>query len=351
MSADQDRAPLTVTALTVLIGALGAASAYALSLPAWILLGPALLVSLAALGGLRLAIADPVRDACFVILGLAIGAGFDPAASGAMLRWPMAFVVLAVMLVVTMVICRAILLRGFGFDARSAALAAAPGHLSFVLGMAADLRMNVGRIAVVQSIRLLFLTLSVPFIAQALGYDFSSISLSDSPPMRLPVLVGLALASLLVGALFRKLRLPAPLLMAAMAVSALGHIGDWTPGSVPNVLQWPALMILGTLIGTRFSGMSRAQFTASLMAGISTTFVSVAVASLAAIPVAMALGMPAAHVLAAFSPGGLETMVALGATMGASPGFVAACHVARLLILVVLIPLFVGRARSDVAPS
>lgn len=338
------------TLITAAIGACGATLAYGLSVPAWVLIGPAAAVSIAALSGLKTGIADPVRDGCFVILGLGIGAGVDPNTSSVILRWPMAFVVLAVTLFVIMALCRYVLIRGFGFDQRSASLAAAPGHLSFVLGLASTLHTDVARIAVVQSIRLLFLTLSVPFIGRAMGYDLTTLRLSDGPAMSLLSLCVLALAALGSGLVLQRLRFPAPLLMAAMAVSAIGHLGDWTPGSVPGVLTTPALLVLGTLIGTRFSDTTVAQFRSSILAGLATTLISVSVASLAAVAIAVALDMPAPHVLAAFAPGGLETMIALGATMGANAGFVAACHVARLLILIVLIPLFLKHGSAEQSP-
>ena len=47
--------------------------------------------------------------------------------------------------------------------------------------------------------------------------------------------------------------------------------------------------------------------------------------------------------LVAFAPGGLETMVAMGAVIGADAGFVAAAHIARLFMLTGLVPLFLGR--------
>ncbi len=343
MPSDLTRHPLVKTLFTISLGAVGATLAWALSFPAWVLLGPALVVSIAALAGLNLGIADPVRDVCFVILGLGIGTGFDPQTGGVLLRWPLAFVVLAIGLVATMILCRLVLMRGFGFDTRSATLAAAPGHLSFVLSLATDLRIDVARIAVVQSIRLLFLTLSVPFIAVAIGYDFSRFSLSDNGPMVPLHLAALAISAVLLGIGFRRLRFPAPLLLSGMAVSALGHVTEVTPGAVPQEFLTPAFLVLGTLIGTRFAGMDRGQFLGSLLAGLSTTLISVIVTVMIATPVAVALTMPVAHVMAAFAPGGLETMIALGATMGASPGFVAACHVARLLILIILIPFFLGR--------
>lgn len=336
-----------LTVLTLSIGACGAALAFALSLPASVLIGPALAVSLISLTGMRMEVSDRVRDVSFVVLGLGIGAGFDQHATAAIMHLPLAFLVMAGMLAVTIQLCSIVLVRGFGFERRSAVLAAAPGHLSYVLGLAADLHGDVGRIAVVQTIRLLALTISVPFVALAMGYEMSAVAIIGGASMQTLHIVALLVAAVGLGLLFKRLGSPAPLMLGAMCVSSIGHATVLTPGSMPYWLMTPAFLALGTLIGTRFSGMPLAVFRASLWAGLTTTAIAVALASVAALPVAWALGMQVPHVLAAFSPGGLETMVALSATMGASPGFVAACHVIRLLILTVLIPITLGRRKSD----
>lgn len=340
------RTQLADTARALIVGSAGAAIAHALSVPAAVLIGPALAVSLAGLRGAGVDIAEPLRAICFVVLGIGIGTGFDPQAGHAILRWPLAFVVLFAALVVIIWLCRAALVRWFGFDPRSAALASAPGHLSFVLSLAHDSGCDVARVAVVQTIRLLALTLSVPFVAMLMGYAMPA-SMMPATGVALPLHVAaLALAGVGLSLVLRRLSLPAPLLLGPFAVSALGQISGLTPGGLPNWLLLPAFLVLGALIGTRFAGMTFRRFRESLAAGLTATAIAVAVATLAALPVAVWLDMPAAHVVVAFAPGGLETMIALGAAMGASPGFVAATHIVRLLILTFLIPLSLGRRRD-----
>lgn len=335
--------PYSMTARTVGVGLIGAALAWMLSVPAAFLLGPALAVTLASLAGLRMGLANLVRDACMVTLGLGIGAGFDAQASAAILRWPLAFAVLALMLVATLTINRAVLMRGFGFERRSATLAALPGHLSLVLGIAAGSGLDVGRIALVQTIRLLMLSVTVPFAALAMGYKMQAGVMPAGVPMGWGMLAGLAVAGVALALGLRRVGLPAPMLLGPMIVSALGHVAEVTPGALPGWIMSAAFLGLGTLIGARFSGMTGALLRSGLLAGLTTTFIAVGLAALAALPVAVVLAMPVAHVLAAFSPGGLETMIALGAALGASPGFVAACHVMRLVVLSALLPLFLRR--------
>ena len=45
----------------------------------------------------------------------------------------------------------------------------------------------------------------------------------------------------------------------------------------------------------------------------------------------------------AFAPGGLQTMVALCAVLAVVPGFVAACHIMRLVVLSFLLPVMLSR--------
>jgi len=339
------------TVVTIAVGAIGAALAWLLSMPVFMLLGPVVAVSLSSLAGLRTTIDPRLRDACFVVIGLAVGAGFNTDALGAMLRWPLAFIFMAVIIWLIMVICRMLLVRFFDFDARSALLASAPGHLSFVIAMASDTGSDVARISITQSVRLLALTLVVPFVTVAMGVELSGNIAPQGEAMEL-ITVGVMIAlAVVLGLILQRVSVPAPLLMGAMIVSALAHLTELVPGVVPQWLILPAYLVLGSLIGTRFSGVTPARFLGGLAAGLTITLVAVGFAGLGAAPVAWALGMPIEHVLVAFAPGGLETMIAIGAVLGVVPGFVAACHIARLLVLSVLLPWMLartGRIKSKV---
>jgi membrane AbrB-like protein len=343
MQFSNDMRIATLTAQTLLIAAAGALVAWWLSAPVYILLGPAIAVSLAGLAGVSGAVDWRLRDVCFVILGVAVGTGFNRDALGAMLTWPLAFLFMGVVLWAIVVICKTMLVRHFRFDPHSAILAAAPGHLSFVIAVASETELDVARISITQSIRLLSLTVVVPFFALAMGVDVGGQMAPEGPLIPLWRLLALFGAALVLGAVFKRLSMPAPLLIGAMVASAEGQLTGLSAGVLPAWLLLPAYLVLGALIGTRFSGLSWADLKQGLAAGLAITFVAVSLAALGAVPVAWALGMPVAHVLVAFAPGGLETMIAMGVVLGVVPGFVAACHIARLLELTVLLPAMLAR--------
>ncbi|TKA84029.1 AbrB family transcriptional regulator, partial [Sulfitobacter sp. 15WGC] len=62
--------------------------------------------------------------------------------------------------------------------------------------------------------------------------------------------------SVVVGMIFAWLSVPAPLLMGAMVVSAIAHLTGLETGVLPGWLTLVAYLVLGSLIGTRFSGIT-----------------------------------------------------------------------------------------------
>lgn len=339
------RSSLVVTGQTLIAGGIGAGIASLIGAPIAVLTGPAVFVALAALAGLRTGIDASVRDVTFLVVGVGIGSGVDTDATAAMLQWPLAFAVLGVMLWATLWICARVLERSFGLPRRSAYLASAPGHLSFVVSLSSALELDTTRIVVIQSVRLLALTLSVPVIAIAFGYELTDQIMPPGAPIAMKHLVFLLIVGLIIGYIFDRIGLPAALLIGGMTASSLGHSTGVTPGVLDPWLTFLGLMTVGTLIGARFDGITKSALLKSLAAGLTATVITTAMAIAAALPVAYTLGLDPTHVLIAFAPGGLETMIAMGVVLGANPGFVAACHVARLLFLTILIPAFVGRIK------
>lgn len=335
---------LRTTGITLGFGALGAGVAWLVSAPVYMLIGPAVAVFAASLAGVKTDIAPGFRDLNFIVLGLAVGAGFNDDALAAMIRWPFAIAAMAVAMWASLLASRAVLVRAFHFAPRTALLAAAPGHLSFVLSMGAEMGKDLPRIAITQSVRLLSLTVAVPFIALGLGVNVGGSVVPQGVLMTPVHLVILAVAGLGLGLLFRRLSVPAPLLMGPMVLSAVAHLTGLAPGVLPDWLVLPAYLVLGSLIGARFSGTSLAELRLGLASGLTVTGIAVLICALAAAPVAWALEMPLAHVLMAFAPGGLETMIAMGVVLGVVPGFVAACHIARLGVLTLLLPVMLAQS-------
>ena len=188
------------------------------------------------------------------------------------------------------------------------------------------------------------LTLLVPVLIAFWGVEGTG-RLEDRGITPAHLLIAVVALSLGLGLLFKRLGVPAPLLLGAMAVSAMGHGGNLTPGTLPRWLVIVAFVCMGSLIGTRFRGLDRRGLTRATAAGILATLIACTVAAAGAWLAAGLVGLPPAVLLLAFAPGGVEVMAAIAVQTGLEPAFVAAHHVFRLLLLGLLMPMFLVRVR------
>lgn len=330
---------------TLGVGLAGAALFWASGFPAAVLTGPAAAVSLATILGLRTAIPARLRDGVFLTIGITIGSTVTPEVIATAMAWPLSLFVLTVSLFLTLIVAQRLLIRGFGYGRMTALLSAAPGHLSYVLSMSTAVDADVRRVALVQTVRVLLLTLLVPVLISLWGVKGTA-QLMDTGTIA-PIALALTFVlAVVAGLLLKRLGMPAPLLIGAMAVSAIGHGANYTPGAIPPWLTAAAFVCMGSLIGTRFRGFSHRQIGSALAAGLVMTLIACAFAALGAGLAARLVGLPPAALLLAFAPGGVEIMAALAVETGLEPAFVAAHHVFRLLVLGVFIPFLVSRNRQ-----
>ncbi|WP_320200239.1 AbrB family transcriptional regulator [Agrobacterium sp. rho-13.3] len=328
--------------LTAIIGSLGALMAYVIDLPAPFLCGPALAVTVAGLAGLRLSVPVFLRNATFVVVGISMGTSVTPDVIGAAKTWPLSFLAVLLTVVILLYVAYWILRYGFGYDRTTAMLGASPGHLSYIISLTAETKSDLATVSVIQSVRVLALTLIVPLIVEY--FDLISIEPANVPqPMGLFVLGLVVLASLAVGWIFMRWRFPAALLLGGVAVSIGVHITGLTSGGVPSWLSQPTYIVLGSLIGTRFSRASLRDMKKAFLAGGVVTVAVMVLACVIAVGVSRFTGVPLNAVMIAFSPGGLETMAAMAVMMHADTAYVGSHHVLRLLFLSVLMPFVMGK--------
>lgn len=330
--------------LTLACGAAGAFGFSALGLPAPFLAGPALVVTLAVFAGLPADVPVFLRNTSFLLLGLGIGTGVTPEVLSAAAEWPLSFLALALVLVATILAGRALLQRAFGFDRDTATISAVPGLLSYVLSLASEKRVDLASVSLVQSIRVLLLTLVVPF-----AFGLFETPAPAAPPAE-PLMAPLATLILFVAAgaaghLLHRIGVPAAYILAGLFLSAIGHLSGLTPGVLPRPLSLAAFLVVGSLIGSRFRGQSFTALRAIALAGVSSTLLATTLAAAGGVIVALLLDLPPSLVLVAFAPGGVEVMIAMSVQLGLDSTFVAAHHVARLMILMLILPILFGRAR------
>lgn len=330
--------PLAAQALTVAGAALGGAAVAAVGVPAGWLSGA--MIGTAILAAARIAepLTAPFRWAAMVASGVAIGAAVTPQMLQKIAAYPLSIAIMSVSVALSTFVCAKILARARGWSRSTAFYASVPGALSYVFAVAAtDEDADLSRIAFVQVLRVFLLMGLVPLVVAESGAALGAAPSSPVDP--LTTLLVLALLGCLVGYAMEKVKVAGGMLFGAMLVSGGAHALSIAPGSPPPIVAIMAQVLIGAWVGVRFIGFDWRLFARSAPAALGSFLVAVGIAGVFAIAAGLALSIPFAQTLLAFSPGGLEAMTLLAFSLGIDPLYVGAHHLARFLLISFTLPL------------
>lgn len=336
MTAPPPREVLVRTLTTLAISAAGGFAASLFNIPGAWLMGGALAVAVSAVLGVRVMMPNWLRDIGFLMTGLSMGATVARDSLSLMAQWPVTMVALVIELILIIATTGYMLRILFKVDRGTAYLSSFPGHLSFVMGIAAAGVGDSRQIVIIQVIRVLMLTICVPIGALFLPVgDFQAAAVDDATPLMLVAMVLLCAAT---GFVFTKLRIPAAYSLGAMAAATTAKLTGVFEGAIPAPVVVITFILVGALIGARFQGVTRSEIARASLGGLIATAMTVGIVTLVAYTASNFVDMPFAQIWLGLSPGGLEAMGALGVALGLDTGFIAAHHVSRLLLLTFAIP-------------
>ena len=324
------------------LGPLGALLAWYIGAPAPFLTGPTTVCSIAALVGLRFFVPEPMKHLSFVIIGLVVGSNVTPESLILASKWPFSLICMLASIFLITIFGKYFLSNLLSMDKRSSVLASSPGHLSFVLSISTDIKGDTAKITVIQSTRVLTLTLLTPLIVML--FTENSLFEQTNETNKLIPLFDLSLlmaVSILLGFFGQKTKIPAPYLLAGMFCSTLSNGTDITSGEVFPMFSIIAFVILGTLIGTRFVSVNLSLLRSSFFGGVLLTLIGAFFSFLFAYITYKITGLNFVDTIIAFAPGGFEIMVAMGTLVEADPAFVAMHHIIRMFFISFLVPFLI----------
>ncbi len=329
--------------MALLVGTLGSLLGWGLMLPAPFLMGPVLVSTLFAILRADFSVPELIKQISFIFIGISVGSNVTPEALLSFSKWPFSILLMILSVITIIFACKITLQKFFGMDMKSSLLASTPGHLSFVLSLGTETKSDTSKIALIQSIRILVLTIITPVIVVLYSGNELNEANIQKELMYSGSLIVLCLLSIISGLVLKTLTLPAPFLIGAMLTSAISHGTNLTPGYVPNWLEGIAFAILGTAIGARFVDVKMQNLKSCLISGLAITLTAIAICFLATSIIYKFTGIPFIHIFLAIAPGGLETMVAMGGIVNAEPTYVAFHHVMRLFFIALFIPIILKK--------
>src|ERR1700679_3851575 len=209
---------------TLLIAAVGGIAFALLGFPAGLVSGSVLAVSAAALLGRPVKVPLALARVGYVIIGIQLGAVVTPDTVRGFITWPGSIALLVVASIAMIVATASYLRVVHHWDPLSALMGASPGSMIQVIALSTELGADLRAIAIVQTMRVLLLTIGIPaglalfgLVAPAVPMARGPAGLSSLPEMAIIVAVSTASAFAL------SLRFPGGLIFGAMAGSGILH--------------------------------------------------------------------------------------------------------------------------------
>jgi hypothetical protein len=323
-----------------------------IGVPAGWLSGSILAVAGASLAGRPMMIPTHLMRAIFVLIGISLGAVVTPETLHGMATYPLSIAVLLVAMAVISVGGAGYLRVIHNWGKVDAYLAAAPGGMSQVLALGAELGGDLRAIAIVQSIRVVVIAVGLPAGLSLFGL------VGHAPPritgpLNLAVVDELGIlvaASSVVAIIAYRIRFPGGLLFGAMLTSAVLH----GSGLIHAVMPWwvanTAMVAMGAITGSRFANTPLRLLANFIAAAFGSFAVAVAISAIFAAILISVLSLHAAEVMIAFAPGSVDAMMLLALALNLDPVYVGAHHLTRIFFVSLTMPLMARRsARALIA--
>ncbi|MFE7712567.1 AbrB family transcriptional regulator [Streptomyces sp. NPDC057486] len=291
------------------------------------------------------------------VAGVLMGSYLDPGAvrSVAGSIGPLAGVTLA-----TVVLCLGVALilpRLTRMSHSDAVLGMVPGGSAAIIACADDLDADSRVVAFMQYLRVGMVAASAPVVILALhtaahagnpahARPFGSALLPDSLALvnssTLAGLLVLAALCTLGGSLGRRLRLPAPMLLGPMLLTAVGVFTGAAHGFQPvGPLQDAVFVVIGLEVGSRFTRPTLRHVGRMLPYVLTATFTVCLMCAALAGALAAAVGISFNDAYLATTPGGINAVLATAASLHSNVALISTSQSLRLFLVVMLTPLLI----------
>ncbi|WP_229729346.1 AbrB family transcriptional regulator [Agaricicola taiwanensis] len=340
--------------IAMLVGALGGAAFYALGLPLPWTLGAMVASAVVSIAGHDFGVPLSVRDFARPVVGVMAGSAFSPAVIASLAAWWPAILVMLGYTLVTIFLGGLFFRKLVGLDRTTAFFASSPGGLAELTLLGGSLGGDLRSLVLIHSMRVVVTVFSAPFIVQFLSglpVDRSKAVVAHATAMGITdgvILLACAVLGFLIG---RRYRIPGGVMIPALVLSAIVHSLDLTASSPPDWLVAAVQVVIGSLAGSRFSGVRWAEMTKTMVGGFVWCLVLIAGAVVSAEICTLFLEPPAAALALAFMPGGMAEMTLIAYAIGFEVAFVVTCQVCRITFVFIISPVLYNQLSRAGAES
>jgi membrane AbrB-like protein len=329
---------------TLIVATAGALFFVWINFPAGLICGSMLAVAGAALAGRPMVVPANLARLTFFIIGMSLGAVVTPRTLHGIVDWPISMALISISAVCMTAGTMCYLRYVHGWDMKSALYGGSPGGMAQVISLAVHSGADIRGVVIVQTVRVVFISVSIPAGLAAFGLAASATATLgtasfNASPIELAIMVAFCFATAM---LLHRIRFPASIVFGAMLGSGILHGGDFLHAALPWWFVSGAVVVMGAIVGQRFANTPPQMLFAYLGAAVGSFAVAASICTAFAVLVAALTTTTArvADLVISFAPGAQDTMMVLALSLNIDPVFVGAHQLARFLTVSLSLPLF-----------
>jgi len=307
---------------------------------AW-MIGPMIVVSIAALKGVKIIMPKLALSGTLIILGLHIGHYIDQNLINQMINWAWTSIIMFFYILVSIVIVSKYLQKFANYKNKTSIFSAAPGALAPLMILAEYEKSDLSQVATSHLIRLIIIITLFPFIIiNLIPTEALEVEKFDYLGQNHFELLILIIASIIIIVIFDKIKVPAALLSGTLAASGILQITEVASYKLPNETINFCLLILGASVGCRFIDKSIKEVAKNTIHSFVATILLVILGLLAAYIATFFVDNNFLTLVLSFCPGGIYEVAVIAIAFDLDPSFVSFHHIIRLLFILFTVPIF-----------
>ena len=335
--------------LAIFIGVLGSILFIYLKLPLPWLLG-AIFTSSIAMRFQNIPISSPkiFSTPARVIIGLTIGSAFTPEILENIHTYLFSILLIIPYTLIVAFAGMYYYYKVLHFDKRTAFFSSMPGGVIEMVILGEQLKADTSKITLVQSSRLLFIVLTLPFIIQYIFHiDISGNKLITTPinEIYLSDFFFLAIIGFIGAYGAKRLNVSAAYLIGPMVLSIIAFSIGFVESKPPDELLKFVQVIFGTIIGFTFKGVTLKVIIKTLLGTFGHFVILALISAIFITLVYFIFDFPIISILLAFSPGGQAEINLIAILVAANIPYITIHHIVRLFIVMNIAPIFANKIK------
>ncbi len=277
-----------------------------------------------------------------ILIGIAIGSAFTPKILEFIPHYFVSLLLVVPFTVLVIFFGTYYYYKVLKYDLKTSYLGSMPGGVIEMVIIGEELKANTAKITLMQSSRLFFVVVSLPFIIQYIfQIDIRGNQMLTTPLKNIDFFEFFLLYTLSIfAALFaKKIKLTAAFLMGPMILSIILFSSGVFSVAIPDEFLKFIQVVFGVIIGFTFRNVGFKTIYKTLIATLGHFIILLILCAIFIAIIFYSLDFKALDILLAFGPGGQTEINLIALLVGANLPYITLHHIVRLLIVMNIAPI------------